>query len=159
MVGRVWPRHGHRGRPLNSVVRRRMSKYFPAVVTWAIAASLFAPSVRADYESFDQYVSVTKSLGGAAARDCGVVRLRASGAEAVSCVKAALSGAGPFVVIFQRQGFDSEIFLGVVRTGDGELWSVNWDSDVTGGSGKKSRITKRPCPRIVIDEFVTCAAD
>jgi hypothetical protein len=24
MVGRVWPRHGHRGRPLNSVVRRHL---------------------------------------------------------------------------------------------------------------------------------------
>jgi hypothetical protein len=24
MVGRVWPRHGHRGRPLNSIVRHRM---------------------------------------------------------------------------------------------------------------------------------------
>ena len=25
MVGRVWPRQGHRGRPLNSVVRRHMA--------------------------------------------------------------------------------------------------------------------------------------
>ena len=24
MVGRVWPRHGHRGRPLNSVVRTHL---------------------------------------------------------------------------------------------------------------------------------------
>ena len=24
MVGRVWPRHGHRGRPLNSIVRRHV---------------------------------------------------------------------------------------------------------------------------------------
>jgi hypothetical protein len=36
MVGRVWPRHGHRGRPLNSVVRHHMA---PSRVTppgWTI---------------------------------------------------------------------------------------------------------------------------
>src|SRR5690242_15161080 len=37
MVGRVWPRHGHRGRPLNSVVRLQMTR--GDVAKWLAYAS------------------------------------------------------------------------------------------------------------------------
>jgi hypothetical protein len=38
MVGRVWPRHGHRGRPLNAIVRRhRARKMKPSAIFLAFA--------------------------------------------------------------------------------------------------------------------------
>jgi hypothetical protein len=36
MVGRVWPRHGHRGRPLNSVVRHHMTASRGAAWIWSV---------------------------------------------------------------------------------------------------------------------------
>jgi hypothetical protein len=41
-VGRVWPRHGHRGRPLNSVVSHHMSEaYRPSVPRrWLLAPAI-----------------------------------------------------------------------------------------------------------------------
>jgi len=40
-VGRVWPRHRHRGRPLNSVVRHRMHpvRVFSVVLLWFVLPS------------------------------------------------------------------------------------------------------------------------
>src|ERR1700733_12872200 len=37
MVGRVWPRHGHHGRPLNSVVRHHVKR---SSTVWALVPAL-----------------------------------------------------------------------------------------------------------------------
>jgi hypothetical protein len=42
MVGRVWPRHRHRGRPLNSVVRRHMRTPLPSYRLWLFSALVLA---------------------------------------------------------------------------------------------------------------------
>ena len=40
MVGRVWPRHGHRGRPLNSVVSHQLAKMGRASSIFQVVISL-----------------------------------------------------------------------------------------------------------------------
>jgi hypothetical protein len=51
-VGRVWPRHGHRGRPLNSVVRGHMRRF--AVLVFAALALEVSSAVHPDHALFDQ---------------------------------------------------------------------------------------------------------
>jgi len=41
MVGRVWPRHGHRGRPLNSIVRHHV-KRAPLICAMLASVAYFA---------------------------------------------------------------------------------------------------------------------
>jgi hypothetical protein len=41
-VGRVWPRHGHRGRPLNSVVRLHMNQVWLTATGILLSASVAA---------------------------------------------------------------------------------------------------------------------
>ena len=45
MVSRVWPRHGHRGRPLNSVVRHQTMSSLATICIWAVVAGLVAGAV------------------------------------------------------------------------------------------------------------------
>jgi len=45
-VGRVWPRHGHRGRPLNSVVRRHQKRVMRQITIFACTvAALSIPII------------------------------------------------------------------------------------------------------------------
>jgi hypothetical protein len=52
MVGRVWPRHGHRGRPLNSVVRPHVNQRWLAIVVGTLAVYILVHAAMVGYAAF-----------------------------------------------------------------------------------------------------------
>jgi hypothetical protein len=98
--------------------------------------------------SFGEFRSTVKDLAGTGARDCGVIRLRETNHRLLDCAREAIQSNEPFAIIVQRQGIDSQIFSGLVRSKTGEIWSVDWDSDITGSSGGGSSMKKTRCARM-----------
>ena len=141
-----------RGRPFNGIVRQPVNRAFVLVV-----ASLATVVARASGPDFEAFQAAARNLAGPNARDCGLVRLREPIGAAVSCIKHAWSKRQSFFVTFQRQGFDSTIFNSIVRNDGGEMWSIVWDNDVTGGSRSKSSLSQTRCTTIVeTDPAPTC---
>ena len=84
-MGRVWPRHGHRGRPLNAIVRRHLIRALRSYVTAMRATSRFGRASR-----FREKGRIVEAL--AAARGAleimarpGVVRTNPAEVAVISC--------------------------------------------------------------------------
>jgi len=77
-----------------------------------------------------------------------MVPLNETNHRVLDCAKEAISRKEAFSIIVRRQGIDSEIFSGIAQSKDGEIWNVDWDSDVSGGSGSGSAMNRRRCVRI-----------
>jgi hypothetical protein len=113
--------------------------------------------------SFEEYRALVTASAGAGASDCGFVKLRTSKTEAISCVESALRGGRPVFVIFQIQGIDSQIFMGLAVDQTGKAVRIMWDSDASGGGSRymsKARIEKTPCDQPALkndNETVHCA--
>ena len=98
--------------------------------------------------TFDDFRRVVTGVAGPGARDCGMVPLNETNHRVLDCAKEAISRKEAFSIIVRRQGIDSEIFSGIAQSKDGEIWNVDWDSDVSGGSGSGSAMNRRRCVRI-----------
>jgi hypothetical protein len=106
--------------------------------------------------SFGKYLSNLRASAGPGAQACGVVRLGEAAADAVSCANHALARHEAFWVTFQVMGIDSRIFLGLTGDTHGRSWSINWDSDASGGyalfTPRQEQKTLCESPRIVEGE-------
>jgi hypothetical protein len=71
-------------------------------------------------------------LAGLRSIDCGWVRLREDPSKATSCALDADAKGKAFRVIYQVQGFDAIVAAGIVRTPDGRLLAVSYDSCPSG---------------------------
>jgi len=103
--------------------------------------------------SFQEYLSLLNERAGSSSKDCGVVRLMQPHSEAVSCAQTALKGRTPFMVVFQVQGIDSEIFHGLAVDASGNGTWLQWDSDSYGGGYHfvtKSWIKEEACSQPVV---------
>jgi hypothetical protein len=98
--------------------------------------------------SFDEFRSIVKDLAGAGARDCGLIPLRETDHRLLACAKDAIARKDPFSIIVKRQGIDSEVFSGIARSKNGELWGVDWDSDIGGQARAGSSLNRTRCVRI-----------
>ena len=113
--------------------------------------------------SLEDFRSRLSQTAGADAVDCGLARLGASKASAVSCATAALAAHRPVFVVFQTLGMDSDIFRGLAVDDTNRAIELTWDGDVWGGShiAKESRIFSKLCnqPLVVDDENpIRCSA-
>jgi hypothetical protein len=86
--------------------------------------------------SFDEYRELLGERAGPAFQDCGLVRLGQARSEAVACSQQALVRKAPFVVVFQVQGIDSELFHGLAVNGEGTAAWLQWDSDARGSGSR-----------------------
>jgi hypothetical protein len=76
----------------------------------------------------DPIERATRSLSGNQAIDCGRVVIRGNPSQATHCSLAAQSKGLPFRVVYELQGTDSDIADAFVRTPDGRLFRVAYDS-------------------------------
>jgi hypothetical protein len=72
-------------------------------------------------------------LAGPGAVDCGRVPLRSDPTSATDCAMAANKAGKPFRVLYDMQGIDSYVAEAYVRSPDGTLQALMWDSDPAGG--------------------------
>ena len=103
--------------------------------------------------SFEEYLSLLNERAGTGSKNCGVVGLTQPRSEAVRCAQAALKARAPFLVVFQVQGIDSEIFHGLAVNAGGNATLLRWDSDAYGGGyGSVTRpwVKKEACSRPVV---------
>ena len=92
----------------------------------------------------------TKWLAGLHGVNCGRVKVRDDPTAATSCALKANADGKPFRVVYNIMGFDAFVAGGVVRTPDGELYGLSFDSDPSGGGGVSllgQRVDMSPCPK------------
>jgi len=92
-----------------------------------------------------QLVSWVKEMAGAEARNCGDLQLQDDQKGARACVREALSEHKPFFIVFDMQGIDSALSVGIALMPDGTAHQLFWDSDITGGSEFHSSISRTEC--------------
>jgi hypothetical protein len=119
----------------------------------SLALTLLAVFACARGPSFEEYLSLLNERAGTSPKDCGVVRLRQPRSGAARCAQTALEGRTPFMVVFQVQGIDTEIFHGLAVNASGNATWLQWDSDSYGGGHPfitKPWIKKEACSQPVV---------
>ena len=96
---------------------------------------LFASLVLASCAtSAERFQSKLGEMAGRNARSCGLAALNQPPEESASCARSALSTHTPFMVGFQLQGIDSQIWEGLTMSKSGDARFVRFDSDPSGGA-------------------------
>jgi hypothetical protein len=91
--------------------------------------------------------SESKRLAGAHAIDCGRVSLDGDPKAATKCALSAQKAGKPFRVRYDVQGVDSEVALATVRTPEGTVCLLLYDSDPSGGGRRGDGVVlSRRCP-------------
>jgi len=87
-------------------------------------------------------------LAGFHSVDCGRVKIRGDASQATHCALDANAKGQPFRVIYQIQGIDSIVAGGIVRTHEGKLFALSYDSCPSGCgfSLLRQRVTVSSCP-------------
>jgi len=90
-------------------------------------------------------------LAGVWSTDCGRVKVRGDATSATECAQKANAVGKPFRVRYNIQGIDSWIADGIVRTPDGKLFALSFDSCPMGCgfSLMRQRVSVKPCPEPV----------
>jgi hypothetical protein len=92
----------------------------------------------------------SKNLAGPEAVDCGRVLIQGNPKIATECALKAQKAGKPFRVRFDLQGIDSFVAVGFVRTQDGTVESLMWDSDPSGGGRRGPGVVfVKKCPEPV----------
>jgi hypothetical protein len=79
-------------------------------------------------------------LAGPNAVDCGRVTPRAEPKKATDCALAANKAGKPFRVRYDMQGIDSFVAVAFVRSPDGTVQGLHYDSDPGGGGGRAHEV-------------------
>jgi hypothetical protein len=91
--------------------------------------------------------SESKRLAGAHAIDCGRVLLDGNPKAATNCALSAQKAGKPFRLRYDLQGVDSEVALAIVRTPEGTVCRLLYDSDPSGGGRRGGGVVfSRRCP-------------
>lgn len=87
------------------------------------------------------------ALVGPNAIDCGHVRVEGDRSRSAECLVNAFRAGRPFSVRYDRHGIDSHLETALVRSRDGRLLKLEYDSDVRGGSSLRAKpsLSERPC--------------
>ena len=98
------------------------------------------------------------ALTGSSPRECGLFQLRKAfeGATrneleaAVRCARQAVRDGQPFWTANQRQGIDSWVAHGLLRTSDGALHFFVYDSAPCGGPNCRGELSLEPCREVAV---------
>lgn len=91
-----------------------------------------------------------KRLAGASAINCGEVLACSNRGGANACTISAWKNRLPFYVWFWIPGIDSEIAVGYTLNSEGELYSIAYDSDPSGGMRIGSSYSKQRCQSLSV---------
>jgi hypothetical protein len=88
-------------------------------------------------------------LAGLSSVNCGRVKIREDASSATQCALQAYAKTQPFRVIYDVQGIDSIVAGGIVRTPEGALLALSYDSCPwgCGFSLLQQRVQVTPCPQ------------
>jgi hypothetical protein len=88
-------------------------------------------------------------LAGVGSVNCGRIEIRGDAAAATECALQADAKAQPFRVTYNIQGFDATVAGGIVRTPNGKLLALSYDSCPSGCgfSLLQQRVHVAPCPQ------------
>lgn len=92
----------------------------------------------------------TRYLAGWRGVNCGRVKIGQDAAPASQCGLKAQSDGRPFRVVYNIQGFDSRVAGAIVRTPDGQLLALSYDSCPSGCGGTSflgQRVSVNLCPK------------
>jgi hypothetical protein len=144
-------------------MRRKSLDFLMLLLAQTVFAAADAPQL--DAETFranacpdamhcgrGDFVELAKGLAGERSLDCGDVQLGKDRSLALDCVKSALGGNRPFFAFFDIKGIDSSLSKAVVRTGNGNLLVMLWDSAVNGDPiNSEPAIFVKECRSVSID--------
>jgi len=88
---------------------------------------------------FDRLDNESRRLAGPRGINCGRVPVNGDPKSTTRCALKAQEEERPFRVLYDLQGVDSSVTVGVVRTPEGAVCALTFDSDPSGGSGGGSR--------------------
>lgn len=88
-------------------------------------------------------------LAGFRSINCGRIKIGQNPANATTCALKANEAGQPFRVIYNIQGIDSSVAGGIVRTSDGKLFALSYDSCPMGCgfSFLQQRVKIAACPQ------------
>jgi len=100
----------------------------------------------------DSLVAEMQRIAGPTALSCGLVALHEERATPFACAYLAESKGQSFWVAAQLRGIDSQVWRGIARGPDGNVWYITFDSDVSGGYSyaAKPRTTSVACRSVQI---------
>jgi len=94
--------------------------------------------------------SQSKQMMGPSGIDCGSVSIRENPKDATECALGAQKAGEPFRVLYYLQGIDSFVGVAIVRTPDGAVIALQYDSDPMGGGGRAHEmVSPKRCPEPV----------
>lgn len=102
--------------------------------------------------SIGDYANELNEVAGTNAIDCGWVELGEKRLVVDTCVELNLRNKKPFYATYDRQGIDSRLSSGIAFNKEGEVYSLIYDSNPSGGfSSNDGRIVKNVCDSIPMD--------
>ena len=123
---------------LSSALTQQLPK---VVVVLSTAISLTGCADRSDL------VRRAVELSGPAAVDCGDVLATSDPTSALACAAREVEAGGPFRLVLDEVGIDSQVVHALVRTPEGKLIQIWFDSDLSGGHRwlPDSLLSEKPC--------------
>jgi hypothetical protein len=122
---------------------------FTPILMLVLSVSYWADGVALPSDAMEDGSS---KLAGPQAIDCGRVGIRKDPKVATDCALSAFSAGKPFRVRYDFQNIDSSVAAGLLRTADGKLYGMIFDSAgmTEGGVSKELRyFITTPCPNPV----------
>jgi len=86
-----------------------------------------------------------RSVVGDNAEDCGFAERGEDASSVDECVISAFEGGRPFMARYFLQGIDSQLVAGLAGDDAGNVTSLLWDSDPSGGSNSGDKIYGNVC--------------
>ena len=107
------------------------------------------------YDSFRKDVDY---LAGANTQDCGFLHADSDSEKQIAaCAKQAVDSGKPFKFGYMSHGDDSSFCDVAIKSSDGQLWSLYYDADSSGGEGKTNNYSTLAVSRCNRIEFVPAA--
>jgi|GEM_PF-1185386 len=104
------------------------------------------------YDSFRKDVDY---LAGATTQDCGFLHADSDSEKQIAaCAKSVVASGKPFKFGYLSYGYDSGYCDVAIKSSDGQLWSLYYDSDSSGGAGRTNNYSTLAVSRCNRIEFV-----
>jgi hypothetical protein len=120
-------------------MNRRYAAILTAGTSLALATAIFVCGQNEGLGP-DLLEKRSRQLAGPNAVDCGRVAPRLEPKKATDCALAANKAGKPFRVRYDMRGIDSFVAVAFVRSPDGTVQGLNYDSDPAGGGGRAHEV-------------------
>jgi hypothetical protein len=123
---------------MNMKIHLLIISFLAAHVTYAESVSVENDWDKNCYKTFYKHINI---IAGSESLNCGFADFKTSDRERSKiekCAKDAVARGVPYKFGYAAFGIDSAFCQVAIKDKDGKLWSVEYDSDVTGGGGENA---------------------